>query len=429
MLAIGYAIMLAVLSAIFGKCTVVKDGYCPVDKSSSCSDSAFLNPRYLFYDVNPSEGFNLRRDVFMRLAVFMHKFAKKHNEWKLVLPPWNHLYHWKSDFKQDHLPWRHFFDVDSMKEFAPVIDLDEVPEEPSEVDLVYSLQHFENAFTTKKWDWSDRFEIKPCNGTFSKYREVGSGYLASLWGSLFQSKDVKCVSFQGRASLLEELLDDDAHIRIVIDRAEVALHDSFGDKLYWECRRSMRFAQRLVSEANAFRQSYLNSTDDLDGTRIPARWQDQKGIVRKVKGGLYICAHLRRGDFLYGRKNEVPTLESAADQLITVLVEQNLKTVFLCTDGDEADKLKLKLLLTGYTVVTYEPTSAELNSFKDGGVAIIDQIICSQARYFIGSHESTFSFRIQEEREIRGFPVEHTFNRFCGLNEKCEQPSKWEIVF
>lgn len=58
--------------------------------------------------------------------------------------------------------------------------------------------------------------------------------------------------------------------------------------------------------------------------------------MRKVKGGLYICAHLRRGDFLYGRKNEVPTLESAADQLITVLVEQNLKTVFLCTDGDEA---------------------------------------------------------------------------------------------
>ncbi|CAB0018525.1 unnamed protein product [Nesidiocoris tenuis] len=296
----------------------------------------------------------------MRLAVFMHKFAKKHNEWKLVLPPWNHLYHWKSDFKQDHLPWRHFFDVDSMKEFAPVIDLDEVP---------------------------------------------GEDYRGMTLGE------------EPQKSL------------IVIDRAEVALHDSFGDKLYWECRRSMRFAQRLVSEANAFRQSYLNSTDDLDGTRIPARWQDQKGIVRKVKGGLYICAHLRRGDFLYGRKNEVPTLESAADQLITVLVEQNLKTVFLCTDGDEADKLKLKLLLTGYTVVTYEPTSAELNSFKDGGVAIIDQIICSQARYFIGSHESTFSFRIQEEREIRGFPVEHTFNRFCGLNEKCEQPSKWEIVF
>ncbi|CAB0018527.1 unnamed protein product [Nesidiocoris tenuis] len=75
------------------------------------------------------------------------------------------------------------------------------------------------------------------------------------------------------------------------------------------------------------------------GPDIIRIYLDMHGIVRKVKGGLYICAHLRRGDFLYGRKNEVPTLESAADQLITVLVEQNLKTVFLCTDGDEAELL------------------------------------------------------------------------------------------
>jgi len=26
--------------------------------------------RYILYDVNPGEGFNLRRDVYMRLAVF-----------------------------------------------------------------------------------------------------------------------------------------------------------------------------------------------------------------------------------------------------------------------------------------------------------------------------------------------------------------------
>ena len=29
--------------------------------------------RYLFYDVNPGEGFNLRRDVFMRVAVLVKK--------------------------------------------------------------------------------------------------------------------------------------------------------------------------------------------------------------------------------------------------------------------------------------------------------------------------------------------------------------------
>lgn len=50
-------------------------------------------------------------------------------------------------------------------------------------------------------------------------------------------------------------------------------------------------------------------------------------------------------------------------------------------------------------------------------------------RYFMGTHESTFSFRIQEEREIMGFLVETTFNRLCGKNPKCEQPAKWKISY
>lgn len=69
-----------------------------------------------------------------------------------------------------------------------------------------------------------------------------------------------------------------------------------------------------------------------------------------------------------------------------------------------------------------------INKYKDGGVAIIEQIVCSHARHFIGTHESTFSFRIQEEREIIGFPVSSTFNRLCGSNKNCEKPSKWLIV-
>jgi len=35
------------------------------------------------YDVNPPEGFNLRRDVYMRMAVFVRKM-KKLGDWHLV---------------------------------------------------------------------------------------------------------------------------------------------------------------------------------------------------------------------------------------------------------------------------------------------------------------------------------------------------------
>lgn len=81
----------------------------------------------------------------------------------------------------------------------------------------------------------------------------------------------------------------------------------------------------------------------------------------------------------------------------------------------------------------YKPESVEQkNRIKDGGMAIIDQIICSHARHFIGTYESTFTYRIYEEREIMGFPKNSTFNTFCknddASGEDCEKNSVWPIV-
>lgn len=53
-----------------------------------------------------------------------------------------------------------------------------------------------------------------------------------------------------------------------------------------------------------------------------------------------------------------------------------------------------------------------------------------RCRYFIGTYESTFSFRIYEEREILNFDPDTTFNRLCGDEEAhCEAPSRWRIAY
>ncbi|VDK27838.1 unnamed protein product [Anisakis simplex] len=58
------------------------------------------------------------------------------------------------------------------------------------------------------------------------------------------------------------------------------------------------------------------------------------------------------------------------------------------------------------------------------------QWICAHARYFSGTHSSTFSFRIHEDREILGFDPESTFNCLCPDGKPdCEQPAKWKIVY
>jgi len=90
----------------------------------------------------------------------------------------------------------------------------------------------------------------------------------------------------------------------------------------------------------------------------------------------------------------------------------------------------LKKALLPLTLFSFKPPSEQLEFLLDGGVAIIEQIICSHARAFIGTYESTFSFRIQEEREIMGFHPDTTFQRLCGDDDvDCQQPSRWRAHF
>lgn len=103
---------------------------------------------------------------------------------------------------------------------------------------------------------------------------------------------------------------------------------------------------------------------------------------------------------------------------------QIIKNCFFFQEFDE-----LTTLLSKYKILRYIPSQEVKTKYMDGGIAIIEQIICSHARYFIGTHESTFSFRIQEEREILGFPVESTFNAFCNDDKKCSKPSIWKITY
>lgn len=46
--------------------------------------SYILFSRFISYDVNSFEGFNLRRDVYMRIAILFNKLKSKGVDWKLV---------------------------------------------------------------------------------------------------------------------------------------------------------------------------------------------------------------------------------------------------------------------------------------------------------------------------------------------------------
>ncbi|CAO1416757.1 unnamed protein product [Diamesa hyperborea] len=422
------------------KCNVL-DVFYNLYESQCLATESTNNEVYILYSVNPVEGFNLRRDVYLRMAVFLESLRKikGYENSYLVLPTFHHLYHWKSNFKQNLMFWNHFFDLDSLKMYTNVLDMWEFFEKTKRktrkkivtISEVYRLQHFENMFESGVF--VDKFEETACpRSDYDNYHYFDYHNITE--------NSITCLNFQGSATLLINVLEkykdtqqlSDQPRIVLFANAETALHDFFGDEEYWKARRSMRFNNELITIANNYRRDFFESEDKKDLVQRPVKWINEKPYTGAV-GGDYLCVHMRRGDFLHGREAQMPTLRSVAAQIKRSLVQLGLHKVFISSDCTGLEYKDLKAYLRAINVYKYKAHSKVLQEkLGDGGVAIIDQIICSNARKFIGTYESTFTYRIYEEREILGFPRELTFNTLCKHDDDltdCRQNSVWPIRY
>lgn len=188
-----------------------------------CLNFSSVNPKspaiFILYDVNAMEGFNLRRDVYIRVAVFLKKLRTlpHYENARLVLPPFYRLYHWNLISDQRHTSkgeeiifWNHFFDIESLKRYTEVIDLWEYFDIlkncfgiKSQISLkaVFQLRHFDSMFESGKFE--ERFEVhKECSGDI--YRSQGQ--FNHLYSN-FTAEHIQCVEFQGTAFLLHDLFE------------------------------------------------------------------------------------------------------------------------------------------------------------------------------------------------------------------------------
>lgn len=398
------------------------------------------NNIYILYEVNPVEGFNLRRDVYIRLAVFIKHLRRQpgYEHTTLVLPPFQRLYHWKStDIAQSLLFWNHFFHLNDLKKFTAVIDMWEYFQEMRKhrpksdtvvIDHLIKLTNFQDMFESGKF--VEKFEI-----TRIKNRHKAS-HLYGYQNVTIERENI--VNYQGSAMMLHKLMqqirpdrfEDDVY-SVAIRNAEIVLHDHWGNEEFWTARRSMRFSERLVRIASEYRQLRFDSNDTVDMVQRPTSWLDERPY-RTARGGAYVCAHIRRADFVYGREQTTPSLRSVATQIKRRLNDLHLDKVFIASDCSKHEYKDLKTFMRRANLYRFAPDSfAERDALKDGGIAIVDQIICSHARYFIGTQESTFTYRIYEEREILGFAKDATFNTLCKNEDEsdCERNSIWPIMY
>ncbi|XP_072020609.1 GDP-fucose protein O-fucosyltransferase 2-like isoform X2 [Amphiura filiformis] len=389
--------------------------------------------RFLLYDVNPGEGFNLRRDVYMRMANLVGALGET-EDWTLVLPPWGRIYHWQNrHLDQVRIPWSTFFDVPSLNRHIPVIELEEyikIRGKP-EIDQILYLQSYKEGWSNGKFE--EKVDERDCIDRPMYQKDSDGLYRGWFWGyEEVYAKAFKCVSIQGfTTTIAPVLINNVTATSVFLDRGEKISHKYFGQAEYWKARRSMRFAKHLTDIGDDFRRGFLNSDDKRDKTEVTEDWRDMRRDPGSATGGPYIAVHLRRQDYARGGRKDVPTLQAAAEHVEGLLKKLKLKIVFLATDAPKREIDEFKKYLSNFKVVNYVPPKVVLEKYMDGGVAIIDQWICAHARYFIGTGVSTFTFRINEERQILGFDPKMTYNRFCGHAEEpdCEQPSAWKIVY
>lgn len=173
------------------------------DKDLVASPSLFgKDERYLTYGVSATEGFNLRLDVFIRVAHLVKLLPKVQN-WTLVLPPWDHLDHWTSPVRQEGLSWTTFFDIKSLNSYISVLDMKEITGNgQKKVDEVFVLQSDARDILLN----AEKVEETACLVDPGYYRDVDGLYKRLLRGANICSKGYKCLSVHGTAKVLVKKL-------------------------------------------------------------------------------------------------------------------------------------------------------------------------------------------------------------------------------
>ena len=133
-----------------------------------------------------------------------------------------------------------------------------------------------------------------------------------------------------------------------------------------------------------------------------------KFLKSKSKAGSYLCVHMRRGDFAtLGWLGEAENLDAVRVHIESTLAGQ--ESFYLATDEKDEDILDSFRAIGGFTWSdmvkansidgSEYPVLQNMIGFEDY-VGLIEQMICAEARTFLGSKCSSFTGRILNLRKV-----------------------------
>ncbi|CDU17496.1 hypothetical protein YYC_02674 [Plasmodium yoelii 17X] len=357
--------------------------------------------KYLLYDVNIGEGFNLQKEVLYRMSLVIYQLNKRDKEYiyYLVLPPWCYLSHWTNK-RHDNLEWNIFLNIDIIKNVIPIIEFSDYKKLYGDVtDFIISFKYLLDSYGQKgkyyhvlPFDkcYIENYKFKIiCENCDYKYSVTYSGNCTHIKG-----KNTLCYGdYIVTSYLVNFVVHKLFYIHninsILIKNSSVVLVPFPTELFENNIEDILLFNERLIYNGNNY-------------------------IKEILKNSNYISCHLRYSDFKKITSYDIPSVQLAIFKLLYIMFMNNKEKIFISTD----EKKNVQYIINKHfkQFKHFFHFYENKDNYHEGQVAIIEQWICANSSIFVGNIFSRFTMHIIWERYLITKGNENQNLDLCGYS-------------
>ncbi|EUD67916.1 hypothetical protein C922_01528 [Plasmodium inui San Antonio 1] len=389
---IWVALLLACLPSRFKN--LDKDVSAPVcrtdDVYTGDSFFPFKKKKYVLYDVNIGEGFNLQKEVLYRVALAVYYLNKEErtNVYYLVLPPWCYVTHWGMQETHNRIKWDLFFNLKALQNVIPVMEYTEYEGQfGPHADYILSYRHAIEDWSKRKEKKSfqvvdiDKCNVKDyklkknlCKNCDHKYSVVYSGNCTNVKGKKTECFEFFFITSYFVSSTLSDIFHYDTD-SVLIKHGSSILVAFMNELEEANLEDVLPYSEYLINEGNQFVEKTFKSSNN------------------------YISCHLRYTDFRKIAKYDVSPVAISLLKLLYIMFLRKSDIIFVSTDEKKEVKKVIDRQFPQFKHFFFFYENEKLHT---GQVAIVDQWICTRSGTFVGNIFSRFSIHIKWERSLIG---------------------------
>ncbi|CRG99302.1 GDP-fucose protein O-fucosyltransferase 2, putative [Plasmodium relictum] len=355
--------------------------------------------KFVLYDVNIGEGFNLQKEILYRVSLIIYYLNKKdkNNIYYLVLPPWCYLTHWNNK-SHKKIKWDFFFNTKIIQNVIPVIEFSDYSKlNGDNTDFIISFKFRFNNVLPNKGSFDilnfDKCHIngfnfkKNCKTCENKYSVTYSGNCTNIKAKNSECYEHNLITSSFASDIIYNLFFYDIN-SVLIKQGSNILVPFVNDLFENNLEDILLFSEDLIHEGNNYIKEILKTSN-------------------------YLSAHLRYTDFRNISNYDIPPINISIFKLLYIMFINENDKIFITTDEKKEVQ---KIINTEFVEFKNYFYFYENKNYHEGKVAIIDQWICINSKVFVGNIFSRYSLHIKWERYLINNIYDENNLDLCGYD-------------